>query len=161
LITSDERASMYDPARQAQTQQGLFPGDADEGVLYFAYPPHTALAYVPLSHLPYRLSYALHTMLMVGAMVAALYLVRPMLPLVDRHFELTVIGAISFYPMYRAITGGQNTALTLLLLAGSWRAVNARRDAVGGVLLGLLLFKPQFALPISACIYSRDGGGWV
>jgi len=116
--------------------------------LYFAYPPHTALAYVPLSHLPYRLSYALHTMLMVGAMVAALYLVRPMLPLVDRHFELTVIGAISFYPMYRAITGGQNTALTLLLLAGSWRAVNARRDAVGGVLLGLLLFKPQFALPI-------------
>ena len=148
LITSDERASMYDPARQAQTQQGLFPGDADEGVLYFAYPPHTALAYVPLSHLPYRLSYALHTMLMVGAMVAALYLVRPMLPLVDRHFELTVIGAISFYPMYRAITGGQNTALTLLLLAGSWRAVNARRDAVGGVLLGLLLFKPQFALPI-------------
>ena len=148
LITSDERASMYDPARQAQMQQGLFPGDADEGVLYFAYPPHTALAYVPLSHLPYRLSYALHTMLMVGAMVAALYLVRPMLPLVDRHFELTVIGAISFYPMYRAITGGQNTALTLLLLAGSWRAVNARRDAVCGVLLGLLLFKPQFALPI-------------
>lgn len=148
LITSDERASMYDPARQAQMQQGLFPGDADEGVLYFAYPPHTALAYVPLSHLPYRLSYALHTMLMVGAMVAALYLVRPMLPLVDRHFELTVIGAISFYPMYRAITGGQNTALTLLLLAGSWRAVNVRRDAVGGVLLGLLLFKPQFALPI-------------
>ena len=148
LITSDERASMYDPARQAQMQQGLLPGDADEGVLYFAYPPHTALAYVPLSHLPYRLSYALHTMLMVGATVAALYLVRPMLPLVDRHFELTVIGAISFYPMYRAITGGQNTALTLLLLAGSWRAVNARRDAVCGVLLGLLLFKPQFALPI-------------
>ena len=148
LITSDERASMYDPARQAETQQGLFPGDADEGLLYFAYPPHTALAYLPLSHLPYRLSYALHTMLMVGATVAALYLVRPMLPLVDRHFELTVIGAISFYPMYRAITGGQNTALTLLLLAGSWRAVDARRDVVGGVLLGLLLFKPQFALPI-------------
>ena len=148
LITSDERGEMYDATRQAETQQGLFPGDADEGLLYFAYPPHTALAYLPLSHLPYRLSYALHTMLMVGATVAALYLVRPMLPLVDRHFELTVIGAIAFYPMYRAITGGQNTALTLLSLAGSWRAVNARRDVVGGALLGLLLFKPQFALPI-------------
>ena len=72
----------------------------------------------PLSHLPYRVSYALHTLLMVGATVAALYLVRPMLPLVDRHFELAVIGAVAFYPMYRAITGGQNTALTLLLLAG-------------------------------------------
>ncbi|HUP71927.1 MAG TPA: glycosyltransferase family 87 protein [Acidimicrobiales bacterium] len=148
LITSDERSSMYDPARQAEAQQGLFPGDADDGLLYFAYPPHTALAYLPLSHLPYRVSYALHTLLMLGATVAALYLVRPMLPLVDRHFELAVIGAVSFYPMYRAITGGQNTALTLLLLAGSWRAVEGRRDVLGGVLLGLLLFKPQFALPI-------------
>ena len=154
LITSDERAVMYDPVRQAATQQGLFPrdagdtGDAGEGLLYFAYPPHTALAYVPLAHLPYRVSYALHTLFMVGATVAALYLVRPMLPLIDRHFALAVIGAVSFYPMYRSITGGQNTALTLLLLAGSWRAVETRRDAVGGVLLGLLLFKPQFALPL-------------
>jgi hypothetical protein len=148
LITSTDRSAMYDPAQQAATQRGLFPGDADDGMLYFAYPPHTALAYVPLSHLPYRLSYALHTLLMVAATVAALYLVRPMLPLVDRHFELAVIGAVAFYPMYRAITGGQNTALTLLLLAGSWRAVGTRRDVLGGVLLGLLLFKPQFALPI-------------
>jgi Glycosyltransferase family 87 len=148
LITGPDRAAMYDPAQQAQTQHGLFPGDSDEGLLYFAYPPHTALAYVPLSHLPYRLSYALHTLLMVAATVAALYLVRPMLPLVDRHFELVTIGAIAFYPMYRAITGGQNTALTLLLLAGSWRAVDTRRDVLGGALLGLLLFKPQFALPI-------------
>ena len=148
LITSHERSSMYNPARQAETQQGLFPGDSDDGLLYFAYPPHTALVYLPLSHLPYRLSYALHTVLMLGATVAALYLVRPMLPAVDRHFELAVIGAISFYPMYRAITGGQNTALTLLLLAGSWRAIEGRRDILSGVLLGLLLFKPQFALPI-------------
>jgi len=148
LVTSAERAEMYDPARQEQAQQGLFPGDNDEGLLYFAYPPHTALAYVPLSHLPYRVSYALHTMLMVAATVAALYLVRPMLPFIDRHFELAAVGAISFYPMYRAITGGQNTALTLLLLAGSWRAVETRHDTAAGVLLGLLLFKPQFALPL-------------
>ena len=148
LITSDVRSSMYDPARQAETQEGFFPGDNDDGLLYFAYPPHTALVYLPLSHLPYRVSYALHTVLMLGATVAALYLVRPMLPMVDRHFELAVIGAISFYPLYRAITGGQNTAISLLLLAGSWRAVAGRRDVLSGVLLGLLLFKPQFALPI-------------
>ena len=148
LITSSERSTMYDPAQQAVTQQGLFPDDTDDGLLYFAYPPHTALAYAPLSHLPYRMSYALHTLLMVGALVAASYLVRPMVSLIDRHFEIVVIGAIAFYPMYRAITGGQNTALTLLLLAGSWRAVHSDRDAVAGLLLGLLLFKPQFALPL-------------
>jgi len=85
---------------------------------------------------------------MVGATVAALALVRPMLPLVDRHFAIVAIGTIAFYPMYRAITGGQNTALTLLLLAGSWRAVDTDHDAIAGLLLGLLLFKPQFALPL-------------
>ena len=148
LITSGERQKMYDPAQQAQTQQGLFPRDSNDGVLYFAYPPHTALLYAPLSHLPYRLSYALHTLLMVGATVAALALVRPMVPLVDRHFAIVAIGTIAFYPMYRAITGGQNTALTLLLLAGSWRAVDADHDAIAGLLLGLLLFKPQFAVPL-------------
>ncbi|TML11000.1 MAG: DUF2029 domain-containing protein [Actinobacteria bacterium] len=148
LITSSQRSDMYDPARQAQMQQGLFPADSEQGLLYFAYPPHTALVYAPLSHLPYRVSYALHTLLMVGATVAALYLVRPMLPVVNGHFAIVAIGAVSFYPMYRAITGGQNTALTLLLLAGSWRAVDADRDVVAGLLLGLLLFKPQFALPL-------------
>ena len=162
LITSSDRRDMYDPARQAQMQQGLLPASNDgpsnggpsgssapgQGLLYFAYPPHTALLYAPLSHLPYRVSYAVHTLLMVAATVAALALVRPMVPLVDRHFAIVAIGTIAFYPMYRAITGGQNTALTLLLLAGSWRAVDADRDAVAGLLLGLLLFKPQFALPL-------------
>src|SRR5688500_11179655 len=107
---------MYDSARQAEMQAGLFPNDDRDALLYFAYPPHTAIAYVPLSHLPYRASYALHTLLMVGALVAALQLVRPMVRLVDRHFELVAIASVAFYPMYRAITGGQNTALTLLLL---------------------------------------------
>ena len=148
LVTSDMRVEMYDATRQAEMQAGLFPTDDLDGLLYFAYPPHTAIAYVPLSHLPYRVSYALHTLLMLGALVAALQLVRPMVSVVDRHFELVAIASVAFYPMYRAITGGQNTALTLLLLAGSWRAVTTRHDMTAGVLLGLLLFKPQFALPL-------------
>ena len=48
--------------------------------------------------------------------------------------------------MFRGIGAGQNTALTLLLLVGAWRASLAGRDGLAGVLLGLLLFKPQFAL---------------
>jgi hypothetical protein len=148
LVTSDRRADMYDSAVQAEMQEGLFPANDNEGLLYFAYPPHTALAYAPLSHLPYRASYAIHTLLMVAAVAAALHLVRPMVAVVDRNFELVTIATVAFYPMYRAITGGQNTALTLLLLAASWRAVATRHDALAGALLGLLLYKPQFALPL-------------
>jgi len=71
---------MYDPARQARDAAGFVPRRCrTKGLLYFAYPRHTAVAYVPLSHLPYRLSYALHTLLMVrrdGRRVPNL--VRPM-----------------------------------------------------------------------------------
>ena len=48
--------------------------------------------------------------------------------------------------MFRGIGAGQNTALTLLLLVAAWRASAADRDGLAGVFLGLLLFKPQFAV---------------
>ena len=45
LVTSDERRQMYDAARQIETQAGLFASDDGDGLLYFAYPPHTAIAH--------------------------------------------------------------------------------------------------------------------
>jgi hypothetical protein len=48
--------------------------------------------------------------------------------------------------MFRGIGAGQNTALTLLLLVAAWRATAAGHDGRAGLFLGLLLFKPQFAL---------------
>jgi hypothetical protein len=150
LVTSSQRHDMYDASVQATSQAGLFAEPTNDGVLYFAYPPHAALLYAPLSHLPYRMSYAVHTLLMVGAALAALALIRPLLPAIYTDFAVVAVAAVSFYPLYRAITGGQNTALTLLLLAGSWRAVHDRNDLTAGVLLGLLMFKPQFAVPLLA-----------
>lgn len=147
LIASADRHDLYDPAVQARAQAGLFPDD-EEGVLAFAYPPHVALAYAPLAALPYRVSYALHTALMLACLVSALTLARPLIPLLQRHFETATIAAIAFYPMFRAITAGQNTALSLLLLVASWRFVHEGRDLSAGVMLGLLLFKPQLAAPL-------------
>jgi hypothetical protein len=58
--------------------------------------------------------------------------------------------AFTFLPVFRAASGAQNTTLTLLLLAAAWRALSRQRDALAGVWLGLMLFKPQFALPLLA-----------
>lgn len=135
-----------DLGRLEAAQRDLFPEDEDEGFLTWAYPPHVAVLYRPLAELDYRPSYAVHTLLMVAAFVAAVRLARPLVPWLATHTLPAVAAGLAFWPMFRGIGAGQNTALTLLLLVGAWRASTSGRDGLAGVLLGLLLFKPQFAL---------------
>jgi hypothetical protein len=55
---------------------------------------------------------------------------------------------VACYPLLASVLGGQNTALSLVLFAAVWRALHDERDVLAGVAAGLLLFKPQFGLPI-------------
>ena len=127
-------------------QEDLFPDDEDQGFLTWAYPPHVAVLYRPLAALPYRPSYALHTALMVAAFVVAVLLARPLVPWLRNATLPAVALGLVYWPMFRGIGAGQNTALTLLLLVAAWRASSRDRDVLAGVFLGLLLFKPQFAV---------------
>ena len=126
---------------QDRSQRDLY-GD-EGGFLYYVYPPPVAAFYAPLAKLPYRLSYAIDTLLMVAALAGALALVRPMVRVVRDHFVLAFTAALTFYPALKAVSSGQNTSITLLLLAAVWRAEHDGRDGLGGVALGLLLLKPQ------------------
>lgn len=139
-------------------QVDLFPADEDEGFLTWAYPPHVALVYRPLAALPYRASYAVHTALMVAAFVGALLLARPLLPWLRSAALPAAAAGLAFYPMFRGVGSGQNTALTLLLLVLAWRASATGRDGWAGVALGLLLYKPQFAA-IALAVWVI-GGRW-
>jgi hypothetical protein len=147
IIAEGDGANLYSPARQHAIQEGLFPRE-QSSFLAFSYPPFVALAYYPLSLFSFKVSYIVHTLLMVGALIWALQLLRPVNPLIDRYPLPALALALSFYPLFRAITGGQNTALTLLLLVSGWRLLLAGREWPAGIILGLLLFKPQFALPL-------------
>lgn len=144
----EDPSILYDSAAQAREQQGLFGDDTDGGQLYFAYPPYDAVPYAALALLPYRLSYAVHTALMVAAVVGALWLVRPLSALVDRYFEQAVLASLLFYPLFKGVTGGQNTAVTLLLVAAFARALWDRRDVLAGLAVAGLVFKPQYAVPL-------------
>ena len=146
LVATGQIDDLYDPGAQSAQQTDLLGGDA--GYLAFAYAPHVALAYAPLSLLHYRLAYVVHTALMVGALIAALSLMRPMVGLVDRWFTLTIAAAIGFYPIFMAVGGGQNTAVSLLLLAAVWRSLRDGHDARAGLVVALLAFRPQYALPM-------------
>ena len=146
LVNDGRIDELYDPIAQARAQDTLLGDEA--GYLAFVYPPHVAAAYSPLAALPYRTSYVVHTLLMVGALALGLHLLRPLVSVVDRWFTLVLATIVTSYPMFTAIGGGQNTALTFLLLASVWRALADDREELAGVAAALLLFRPQYAIPV-------------
>ena len=151
IVLDGNLDSLYDPAAQAAAQEDLLGGE--DGFLPFVYPPHVGAAYAPLAALPYNIAYVLHTLLMAGATLLAVHLIRPMVPAVDRWYWVSAAAALSVYPMFRAIGGGQNTALTLLALAAVWRALAEDREVVAGIAAGLLLFRPQYAVPLIGLLW--------
>ncbi len=147
IIAEGNFEELYNWKRQLDSQEGLFRGD-EKSFLPFMNPPYVALAYLPLSLLPYRLSYVIHTLLMVGGLLMTLRLLRPLNAQIEQHYLCAFTLLLLFFPILRSVIGGQNTALTLLLIASSWRAVEDQYEFWAGFFLGLLLFKPHFALPL-------------
>jgi hypothetical protein len=147
MVVDGQGHQLYDADRQATAQSELF-GDEHDGYLSFAYPPQVAAAYAPLALLPYRLSYLVSTALSVVAVAVALRLVRPMVPLLQVAYLPCLALALGFYPLWRGVTGGQNTAVTLLLIAWFWRSIVDRHDAMAGAAIGILLGKPQLAIAL-------------
>ncbi|MEZ5168707.1 MAG: glycosyltransferase family 87 protein [Acidimicrobiales bacterium] len=146
LVTEGRLGDLYDPAAQAAVQRDLLGGE--DGYLAFAYSPAVAALYAPLAALPYRTSYLVHTVLMVAALVGALWLIRPLVPLVDRWFSLVLAATVTSYPVFMAVGGGQNTALTMVLLAVIWRSLADDREVAAGIAAALMLFRPQYGLPM-------------
>jgi hypothetical protein len=145
IIAHGNWHNLFNPEEQIKTQKDLYPNEINV-FMPFPYPPFVAVAYYPLALMPYRLSYVIHTIIMIAAIFLTVYLLRPLHDQVRKNYLFFVCVILSFYPMLRAILGGQNTSITLLLVALSWRLAIGNKDLLAGVILGLLLFKPQFGL---------------
>lgn len=148
LVLDGRILELYDWDAQRSAQVGLHPAGEEGRFLAFAYPPFFALAYAPFAALGYVPGYVAHSVVMAGLLALAVHWLRPVIPAVGRHPLAAFAGALVTEPLFRAVTGGQNTALTLVLVAAFWRAWHDRRDALAGVPLGLLLFKPQLGIPL-------------
>jgi hypothetical protein len=155
---------LYELQEQVAVQEDLHP-EGEQVARLFAYPPQVALAYQPFAALDYHWSYLVHTLMMGMLLWLAILMARPMIPWLAGRELLALSFALVFWPMYRAITGGSNTALTVFLVIAVWRLVHEDRQFAAGILLALLLYKPQFALPLGGLFllgrYSRLIAGAV
>lgn len=144
IVLDGEIDELYDAARQqaAQDELGL------DGYLAFAYPPHVAVAYAPLSALDFRIAYVVHTFAMAAAFVLALHLLADVVPTIRRWRWQLLAASLTFVPLVTSVGGGQNASLSVLALAVVWWALAKDREIVAGIAAGLLSFRPQYALPL-------------
>jgi hypothetical protein len=140
---------LYRFGDETAAQKDLFPhGYRGGGAIPFPYPPFVALAYYPLSLLDYRLSFLLHTLLMVLALSLATWLLCRKVPRLGGRYDLALAAVLLYYPLLKSALGGQNTPITFLLYVAAWWAGSSGRERLAGLFLGLMLFKPQFAIPL-------------
>lgn len=111
--------------------------DATFGGVSFAYPPPFAMALEPLVELSYVRALSLWLAVAIGSI--ALFLVR------GRGPALVAVLAMLF-PLYVALRFGQFVPLAILILALTGWALDRDRPLTAGLILGLLVLKPQFLL---------------
>jgi hypothetical protein len=161
IVASGNLSALYDEKTQRAAQRDLVPSrasGADVGFVPFAYPPQLALAYSLLARVPYRAAFALQTAFSVACLLAAATLVCRLSPPASRFVPALMAAMVFYYPVFRALLGGQTTPLTLLLVAVAAAASRQGRDWLAGVALGLMLYKPQFGLTL-LCVWAC-GGRW-
>jgi len=146
IITAGDGAELYDVERQqAEIDQVV---GYDSFPLRFAYPAFFALLFVPLSALPYLWAFGLALAGMTATLVGAVLILRSVSLTVRRFPLLIVLALLAYQPVVSQLFSGLNVGLTLLCLSGAYAALMRKRNHAAGIWLGLLLFKPQIALPL-------------
>jgi hypothetical protein len=114
-----------------------------------------AIALSPTSGLGFIRSFqifALASFLLLG--LALTYLMRAVPNLAGVHLGSSTVLALTlgYLPIAATMFGGQNTGLTLALLCATFAAVRLEHSVMAGLFLGLLTYKPQFALILGVAL---------
>ena len=146
ILSRNLESRLYDPQLQRQVENELWPSFGGQ-FYYSVYPPYFYRLLQPLTSCTPQQAQWIFTTLMLLFFLLSLRYLRPLVPLLQTTPLPTAVYLFTLAPVFVAIVGAQNTALSLLLYCGAIALLN-RRTAAGewgaGVLLGLWLFKPQF-----------------
>lgn len=143
--------NIYDQGRVAVQQKILVP---DEVAQPFLSPPTVAWLVAALEPLPYELSFYIWAVLTLVAFAAALAWAAYSRG-VDRW--ILVAAAVAPWWVLEAARVGQVVPLVAAALAVSWRLLRNDRNVAAGVVLSLLLLKPNtaFVVPLAVLAAGR------
>jgi hypothetical protein len=108
----------------------------------FIMPPFFAYIFVPLSYLPYPLSFALWSIFGLFSLYVSLRWLNIPQPI------KALLWSLTFFPVFATISFGQNSLLSLLLLSLSFTLWRRRSPFLAGLVSSMLLYKPQLVVGI-------------
>ncbi len=138
-LRQGQSPELYNFAFQGQLELSIA-GPALNSFHAFLTPPFFAWLYVPLSFLPYTWSFILWSLLGLLFIWASLKLLESSKPVSAFLWSLT------WFPVFAAISFGQNSLLSLLLFSLTYWLWRKDKALVAGLISSLLLFKPQMIL---------------
>src|SRR5207245_3167721 len=106
-------------------------------------PPAIAWLVAPLALLPFPIAFAAWMMLIVAAFILTARLVAPGTGLVRWTYPAAALAA---YPAMYALMLGQSVILVAASVAGSWWLLRRGREIEAGLVLLVILLKPNIAL---------------
>ena len=151
LGRTGQTAGLYDFTEFHRAQVSVVPESAPE--LYPpVYPPHAALLFAPFSRLTFRHAMFLWSAITIAGFGVIIYSAWRSVAMQPRDAVFVIAAAAAFPPFWNLVLYGQ---ATIVILAGfwlGWIALERKQRFLAGVAFGLLLFKPQFALPLVAVV---------
>ena len=163
LVDAGRAIELYDLASLTAIQQTI----AREAGLTLAAsfapwwnPPFAAAAFAPLSRLSFHNAFATWTLLGVGCLAAAAWLLAGVIRSTsERKRDWMLVPALLIVapPTLQSLGHGQNTAISLLLLTVTVLAWRARRPLLTGLACAMLCYKPQLALLVGVAAFATLG----
>lgn len=146
-VLNGKPAAPFEPALQHRKEQEIF---GEKTPFYgWHYPPFFLFLAAALALLPYLAALGIWQL-----STLALYLVAIRAILPHRH---ALLAALAFPAVLINLTHGHNGFLTAALIGGGLYLLN-RKPVAAGILLGLLVYKPQFGVLIPLALAA--GGYW-
>ena len=143
LVLSGRGAELYDRPALTAIQDGLLDGRVPGFYDAFRNPPFAVLPFVPLALLDLVPSFAAWSVLSLGALGLALWLMLKDMPELRPRWRGLLILVFAFAPVFFGLIDGQNATVSLLLYVLIYRALGRGDDKQAAVWAALGLFKPQ------------------
>jgi hypothetical protein len=164
IARSEGTEHVYDVDLQQKYEEALIGGDISwEAVRIYLNPPFVVPLVQTIALDNFVLSLILWNIMMLAFLVSGAILLTPLLRggFSRKEWLILLAGILLFFPAYKSIVVGQNSAI-LYFGACAWMAgVLMRKDWLGGLGLAVMTVRPHLALPLALpFLFSKRRGVW-
>lgn len=150
IFWSGEYSSFYSLEHQFKVMADVIPNFSG-GIAPFLNPPYASILYAPFGTLDYLQALILWWVLGLMALFSSLFLLNKHLTFQQdiRQRNFIYLLPIFFLPTWQWFAYAQVSTFILLILTLSFVLLRQNKEFQAGLVLGLLAFKPQLALPLA------------